>query len=140
MTDYKQKLNELLLTTAKQNASDLHLAVGRRPTIRVDSVLIPLAQEPILTKEEAEGLVFRASDRKSEKHFSKTSRWTSLSIMRTRLVSGLMFISSAVWAWRPLRLIPAQIKTIEVEYLPLMHDFVKTKPRLHPLVVGPCWP
>ena len=57
MMDYKKTLEELLLTTARQNASDLHIAVGRRPTIRVDSVLVPIAKEPILTKEDAEGLV-----------------------------------------------------------------------------------
>ena len=57
MIDYKEKLNELLLTTAKQNASDLHLAVGRRPTIRIDSVLIPLTKDSILTREDAEGLI-----------------------------------------------------------------------------------
>ena len=55
--DYKQKLNELLLITARQNASDLHIAVGGRPTIRVDSILIPLPKEAILTKEDAEGLI-----------------------------------------------------------------------------------
>jgi len=42
MDDYKQQLGDLLTTTAKQNASDLHLAVGRKPTLRMDGVLIPL--------------------------------------------------------------------------------------------------
>ncbi len=42
--EYREKLNELLLTTVRQNASDLHIGVGRRPSIRVDSVLIPLAK------------------------------------------------------------------------------------------------
>ena len=48
--EYKQKLQELLLITTKQNASDLHIGVGRRPTLRVDSVLVPLANETVLTK------------------------------------------------------------------------------------------
>ena len=46
--EYKQKLQELLLITTKQNASDLHIGVGRRPTLRVDSVLVPLANETVL--------------------------------------------------------------------------------------------
>jgi twitching motility protein PilT len=54
--DYKQKLSELLLTAARQNASDLHIAVGRRPTLRIDGALISLQQEPILTPEDAQGL------------------------------------------------------------------------------------
>ena len=49
MNDYQQKLNDLLLTTARQNASDLHIGVGRRPTLRIDGVLIPLQKELILT-------------------------------------------------------------------------------------------
>src|SRR3989344_4444669 len=57
MDDYKQKLSDLLLTPARQNASDLHIGVGRRPTLRIDGVLIPLQKEPILTPEMSEGLV-----------------------------------------------------------------------------------
>ena len=55
--DYKEKLNELLLTTARQNASDLHLAVGRRPTLRIDGVLVSLQKENILTPEDTQGLI-----------------------------------------------------------------------------------
>jgi len=54
---YKQRLNELLLTTAKQNASDLHLSVGRRPTLRIDGVLIGIQKDPILSPEDVEGMV-----------------------------------------------------------------------------------
>jgi len=57
MEDYKEKLRELLVITAKQNASDLHIAVGRRPTIRVDGVLVPIQKEPITTPEIAEGVI-----------------------------------------------------------------------------------
>ena len=49
MENYQERLNELLLTTARQSASDLHIGVGRRPTLRIDGVLIPLQKEPILT-------------------------------------------------------------------------------------------
>jgi len=45
MTDYKKSLEDLLLTTARQSASDLHLAVGRHPTLRIDGALIPLQKE-----------------------------------------------------------------------------------------------
>jgi len=45
MTDYKQQLNDLLLATAKQNASDLHIGVGKYPMLRIDGLLIPLQKE-----------------------------------------------------------------------------------------------
>src|SRR3990172_7817057 len=55
--DYSKKLDELLLTTARQNASDLHLAVGSYQTLRIDGALIPLAKESVLNPEAVEGLV-----------------------------------------------------------------------------------
>ncbi|MDO8504317.1 MAG: type IV pili twitching motility protein PilT, partial [Candidatus Liptonbacteria bacterium] len=55
--NYSERLKELLVTTAKQNASDLHIAVGRRPTLRIDGVLIQITKEAVLTPEDAEGLI-----------------------------------------------------------------------------------
>ena len=54
--DYSQLLVDLLTATAQQNASDLHIAVGRRPSIRVDGALIELGQYDITTPEVAEAL------------------------------------------------------------------------------------
>ena len=53
--DYQAKLTELLLATARQNASDLHIGVGQPPTLRLDGALIPLTGEQIVTPEIAEG-------------------------------------------------------------------------------------
>src|SRR3989344_6688407 len=55
--DYQEKLKELMLVTARQNVSDLHIAVGKRPTLRIDGSLVPFAQDSIITPEDAEGLV-----------------------------------------------------------------------------------
>ncbi len=135
--DYKQKLNDLLLTTAKQNASDLHLAVGRRPTIRVDSVLIPLAQESILTKEEAEGLTsaLLTEDQKrifgEKKQVDFSFNYEDKARFRVNVYLQRGFAAAA------LRLIPAQIRTLEeLNMPPLLHDFVKLNQGFI-LVVGP---
>jgi len=48
----EQKAKSLLRLAAQQNASDLHLAVGRYPTLRIDGKLYPLTQEKILTPED----------------------------------------------------------------------------------------
>ncbi len=135
--DYKQKLNELLLTTAKQNASDLHLAVGRRPTIRVDSVLIPLAQESILTKEEAEGLTsaLLTEDQKriflEKKQVDFSFNYEDKARFRVNVYLQRGFAAAA------LRLIPAQIRTLEeLNMPPLLHDFAKLNQGFI-LVVGP---
>ena len=57
MDDFKEKLHELMLITAKQNASDLHIGVGKKPTLRIDGLLVPLEKEQVTTPESAEGLV-----------------------------------------------------------------------------------
>ena len=67
--DHKEKLRELLITAAKQSASDLHIAVGRRPTVRVDGVLVPLQKEQIVTPEIAEGLVLGLLSEKQKERF-----------------------------------------------------------------------
>ncbi|TSA46382.1 type IV pilus twitching motility protein PilT [bacterium] len=137
MVDYKQKLNELLLATAKQNASDLHLAVGRRPTIRVDSVLIPLAQETILTKDEAEGLVFALLSEEQKKTFLEKKQvdfsfnYEDKARFRVNVYFQRGFMAAA------LRLIPAQIRTLEeLSMPPLMHDFTKLNQGFV-IIVGP---
>ena len=56
--DYKQKLSELLLTTAKQNASDLHLAAGYPPIISINGELWAIPKEPNLSARDSQGLAF----------------------------------------------------------------------------------
>src|SRR4029078_8681729 len=56
-SDYKQTLDHLLIATAKENASDLHIAVGRKPTLRVDGGLVSLQDQQVTTPEIAEALI-----------------------------------------------------------------------------------
>ena len=135
--DYKQKLNELLLVTAKQSASDLHIAVGRRPTIRVDSVLIPLAKESVLGKEDAEGLVgamltetqMKVLAEKRQIDFSYN--FEDKARFRVNVYFQREFVAAA------LRLIPAEIRTIEeLSLAPVLHDFARMNQGFI-LIVGP---
>ena len=67
--DYEQKLKTYLLIVGQQSASDLHLVVGRYPTIRIDGKLIPLTQEQILTPADMIGLSNAMLDEKGKKRF-----------------------------------------------------------------------
>ncbi len=51
-THNEQRIKNLLRLVAQQNASDLHLVVGRYPTLRLDGKLYPLTQESILSAED----------------------------------------------------------------------------------------
>lgn len=135
--DYKQKLNELLLTTARQNSSDLHLAVGRHPTLRIDGVLIPLQKESLLTPEMTENLIFNllAPEQKEkflkEKEIDLSYSFEDKARFRINIFYQRGYMAAA------LRLIPAQIKTLEELNLPpILHDFTKLSQGFV-LVVGP---
>ncbi len=57
MPDYKDLLNELLIYTASQKASDLHLSPGNFPTLRLFGRLLPLKKYSILDLETLNGLI-----------------------------------------------------------------------------------
>ncbi|MEK7479481.1 MAG: PilT/PilU family type 4a pilus ATPase [Patescibacteria group bacterium] len=135
--EYKQKLNELMLLTTKQNASDLHIAVGRRPTLRIDSVLIPLASEQVLTKEDAEGLAQALLDERQAKEFQEklqvdfSFNFEDKARFRVNVYHQRGFTAAA------LRLIPSRIRTIEELFLPpILHEFTRIRQGFV-LVVGP---
>ncbi len=135
--NYQEHLNALLLTTAKQNASDLHIGVGRRPMIRIDSILVPLENEPLLTKEDVDGLVFALLTPEQKDRFLKLKQldfsfnFEDKARFRVNVYFQRGFIAAA------LRLIPSQIRTLEELSLPpLLHDFEKLTQGFV-LMVGP---
>lgn len=55
----------------QQGASDLHLAVGRYPTLRIDGRLVPMSQEGLLTPADTSGLSDVLLDEKSKKELEQ---------------------------------------------------------------------
>ncbi len=137
MTDYKQKLNDLLLMCAKQDASDLHIAVGRHPTLRIDGALVPLTKELILTPQDAEGLVLAllTESQKGELALKKQVDFSYSYEDKARFRVNTYYQRGYMAA--ALRLIPAQIRTIEeLKLPPILHDFANLSQGFV-LVVGP---
>ncbi|OHB22767.1 MAG: type IV pili twitching motility protein PilT [Parcubacteria group bacterium RIFCSPLOWO2_01_FULL_48_18] len=137
MGDYEEKLKELLMITARQNASDLHISVGRRPTLRIDGILVPLQKEAIVTPEIAEGLAFALIGeeqkqqllRYKELDFSYTLEDKARFRVNTFYQRGYLSVA--------LRLIPMRIRTIEdLRLPPILYDFTKLSQGFI-LVVGP---
>ncbi len=118
MDDYKQQLDNLLTTTAKQSASDLHLAVGRRPTLRIDGVLVPLQKEPIMTPESAEGIMSQmlTPEQKAKLITQRQVDFAYSFEEKARFRVNVYFQRGYLAA--ALRLIPTRIKTIEELNLP----------------------
>lgn len=137
MDDYKQKLSDLLTATAKQGASDLHLAVGRHPTLRIDGVLVPLQQEEIITPDVMEGLVGAlVTDEQKVKLLAQRQLDFAYSFEdKARFRVNAYFQRGYLAA--VLRLVPAQIRTIdELNLPPLLHDLAKLSQGFV-LLVGP---
>jgi twitching motility protein PilT len=137
MKDYKEELKELILTTIKEDASDLHLTVGRHPTIRVTGSLIPLVKKPILSFEDTEGLIFTmlGEERKQkfiqEKELDFSYSFEDKARFRVNTFFQRGFLGAS------LRLIPTVIKEIEDLNLPgVLKDFASKEQGLF-LVVGP---
>ena len=70
--EYRKELEDLVLTVIHEGASDMHLVVGRHPTIRVSGELIPLVKKPLLEPEDTLGLAKELLDPASLKIFLDT--------------------------------------------------------------------
>ena len=135
--DYQNKLAELMVLAAQQGASDLHLSVGKHPTVRIDGNLVPVSNEPILTPEMTAGLIsVLLTPEQEEKLISHKEIDFAFSYedkirFRVNVYFQRGYLSAA------LRLIPTHIRTIEELNLPpILHEFSKYNQGFV-LVVGP---
>ncbi|MEK9173603.1 MAG: type IV pilus twitching motility protein PilT [Patescibacteria group bacterium] len=137
MENYQDKLKELLVTTAKQNASDLHIGVGRRPIIRVDGSLVPIQKENIITPEEAEGLVLSLLTPTQKERFLKEKQLDFAYSLEDKARFRVNVYFQKGFMAAALRLIPTRIRTLEELNLPpILHDFARLSQGFI-LIVGP---
>lgn len=132
----KQKSEDLLSLVIKENASDLHIAVGRHPTLRIDGILAPLIKEEVITSESARDFVFgMLSDEQKEVFLRDRELDFSYNFRdRARFRVNIFFQRGFMGA--AMRLIPAKIRTLEELNVPaVLEDLVKQQGFL--LVVGP---
>ncbi len=138
MTDYKKELEELILTVVKENASDLHISVGVRPTIRVSGALMPLLKNPVLSPQDAEGLImallsdFNRERLNSDKEVDFSYQFKDKARFRGSAFYQKGFLSCS------LRLIPPQVKDMKSLNLPdaVLAHFASKEQGFF-LVVGP---
>ena len=139
--DYEKELNQLLSIVIKEGASDLHLSVDRRPTIRVSGQLIPLSTKDELRAEDTAGFL------KTMLHGEKFNTFLSaqeIDFAHTFLDGergGARFRANAFfqrgYIGIALRFVPKQVKTIKELNLPsILETFIHKKQGFF-LVVGP---
>jgi len=135
--DYKNELEGLVKIVAQEGASDLHLSEGRKPTIRVSGLLIPLVKREILKREDLEGIITELLTKENKDLFFKTKE-IDFSYNTTE---GVRFRGNAFFQQGSisiaLRLIPKKIRSFEELNLPdILRSFTE-KPQGFFLVVGP---
>jgi twitching motility protein PilT len=131
------KIEELLEITLERQASDLHLVVGVSPTLRIDGILNPLTNYPLLTESTVEELV-NALLSQEEREILRVNRELDFSFElkgRARFRVNAYHQKGTLAA--ALRLIPMKIKTIDELKLPqVCHKFATLKQGFI-LITGP---
>ncbi len=133
----KDKLYQLFHETVKRRASDLHLITDLPPYLRVDGKLFPLPNQPLLTKEETQNLIFTIATQE-QREIILTNRELDFSydfgdLGRFRVNAYFQKNSLAA----ALRLVPREIKLIGELGLPdICREFAKLNQGFV-LVTGP---
>lgn len=70
--DYKRELDDLIDIVSGEHGSDIHLAVGSHPIIRVDGSLIPLVKKPVLTNKDVSSFIEVLLTKEQEQKFFET--------------------------------------------------------------------
>lgn len=137
MPDATSKIEGLLSQVVKQNASDLHISVGRHPTLRVDGSLVPLLKEEVITPDTAKDFIFSLINEEQknrflgEKDLDFSYDFRGRARFRINVFNQRGFMSAA------LRLIPAKIRSIQELNLPPVIKEFSSKQQGFLLVVGP---
>ncbi len=134
--DYKKEIDDLVSLIIKEDASDLHLSVGRTPVIRSSGSLIPLVKKPVITEKDMEGYVDVFLNDENKK-LLKTAKDVDFSYNLTHArFRGNVFYRQAVLSIA-LRLIPKNIRTIsELNLPPILESFTRKSQGFF-LCVGP---
>ena len=134
--EYKKHIEDLVDTVIKEGASDLHLAEGRTPVIRVSGTLIPLVKYPVLTAADMKGFVdeFLNDENKTLLEADREVDF-SYSLTATRFRGNAYYRQTQISI--ALRLIPKSIRTLQELNLPPILETFTRKQQGFFLVVGP---
>ncbi len=131
------EINKLLELTYQNKASDLHLVIGVKPTLRIQGNLEPLVNQPVLDDKSLTDLVYQVLSDENKKKFTLEKEvdfsYSLADIARFR-VNAYHAKGAPAAAFRT---IPAKIPTLEELNLPqILRRFVSLKQGLI-LITGP---
>jgi twitching motility protein PilT len=134
--DHKKVLTELITALINQNGSDIHLAVGRKPAMRVSGQLLFLTNAPVYTEDDMQGILEELVGKEKAKQFvlNQESDFAYALGDSVRLRGNAFFQKGRMSI--ALRLIPKN-QTISELHLPQILETFARKQQGFFLVVGP---
>jgi twitching motility protein PilT len=134
--DYQKLINDLLTNLIQQDASDLHLGVDRKPSIRINGSLIVLVKEDVISEEVMTGIlkIMLQGDR-FEKFINEKEIDFSYTYADTTHLRGNAFFQRGLMCLA-LRLIPKAKSFQELNLPPILATLASKKQGFF-LCVGP---
>jgi len=135
--NYQSLLKELLDVTVKEQASDLHISVDHPPILRITGRLIPLLKKKNISSKDALGLSQALMTPEQNERFmaEKEIDFSYNFGEEARFRINVFFQKGEISI--ALRLIPANIRTVEELNLPpILHEFAKANQGFV-LITGP---
>ncbi|OHA08418.1 MAG: type IV pili twitching motility protein PilT [Candidatus Sungbacteria bacterium RIFCSPLOWO2_01_FULL_60_25] len=133
-----EQLDELFEVVLRENASDLHLTVGRRPSIRIAGALSELGRYPILTPASSHELVLGLLTKEQQERYLEYKELDlsyGFKDNKARFRVNVFFQRGFMGA--ALRLIPSKIRTLEELNIPAAIAAFADRQQGFVLVVGP---
>jgi twitching motility protein PilT len=129
-------INELLVRVLERGGSDLHITVGREPTMRLNGALVEL-EAPVLTSQDTRELLYAILKQDQREALERNWEYDFAHAIpgKARFRANAYFQRGSVGA--AFRLIPAEIKSFSELGLPPIVETFACKPRGFVLVTGP---
>lgn len=134
--DSKKEIQELIHVVVSENASDLHLAEGRYPVLRVSGQLVPLNRKAVFTKENIHGILKEMLLKENyERFIAEKEIDFSFGTKDARFRGNAYFQQGLISI--ALRLIPKKVRDFSELNLPQSLEIFTEKKSGFFLVVGP---
>ena len=142
--DFRNELNEYIVTLISRSASDLHLVVNSKPLFRADREIIPFIQKEVLTETDTEGFlaILLGKPVDTARELLKEKKHILFSFSHTVKDGVTVNFRGTAYLERKriaiaLRLVPLSERTIVDLNLPTILESVTKEPQGLFLVVGP---
>ncbi len=137
MSLVSQKFEELLSIVVKEGASDLHISVGRYPTLRIDGVMVPLLKQNVVTPDIARDFIFQMLTDPQQKVFLSEKELDLSYSFKEQARFRVNIFHQRGYMGATLRLIPNKVRTVkELNLPPILEEFAKRQQGFL-LIVGP---